>query len=529
MSTTIASLAIQISANAGQLSAQINQANQSLHSLEESTKRVDRSINSTGSSFSGLTNQLARFISVAAGVGALTWAVKQASEAEQAQMAFKTMLGSAEDAKDMIAELRDFAARTPLEFAGLQQNAVTLMQFGVESEKVLPILQILGDVSLGNAEKMQSMTLAFAQMSAAGKMQGQDLLQMVNAGFSPLQEISQRTGISMLELKKRMEAGALSTNLITNAFISATAEGGRFFGSMDNAADTFSGKLGKLKEEINQTGIAIGEQLNAGLKEAIEGISLFNAQSQEASNAISESWELVGYTIGNTVKFILFSFRLAQSGLIYAQVAFVDAAIAISEAFSGVRNESLRMLSEGIIAEGNKVYQMALDIRDGVEKQDNGNSNALDGEKARKAMIDELAAAQKKANDELERWKNKAGDIARSVDPLVEYTEKVKELQQAMALGGLTQEHYAAALEEAQQSLFKATQPERRDRRVTIASALSSGSSEMANFLAEATNRDARRNEQAQALEEQKRQTALLAQAVQLLGETPVLASTDIE
>lgn len=93
---------------------------------------------------------------------------------------------------------------------------------------------------MGNADRFQHLALAFAQVSAAGKLTGQDLLQMVNAGFNPLQEISKKTGKSISELKDDMADGAISVKMVEDAMKGATSEGGRFFGGMEKASKTFS-------------------------------------------------------------------------------------------------------------------------------------------------------------------------------------------------------------------------------------------------------------------------------------------------
>lgn len=90
----------------------------------------------------------------------------------------------------MIDDLREFAAKTPLQLSGLQENAKLLLSFGIEAQNILPYQKMLGDISGGNAQKMNQLTLAFAQMQSTGRLKGQDLLQMINAGFNPLQVIA---------------------------------------------------------------------------------------------------------------------------------------------------------------------------------------------------------------------------------------------------------------------------------------------------------------------------------------------------
>ena len=137
-----------------------------------------------------------------------------------------------------------------------------MLSFGISMEKILPTIGMLGDVAMGSQEKMNSLTLAFSQVQSAGKMQGQDLLQMINAGFNPLQEISKKTGKSMGELRKEMEKGQISFQMVEDAFKSATSEGGRFYKMAEKQSQTVNGKWSTLMDAINTKFMKLGEKLN---------------------------------------------------------------------------------------------------------------------------------------------------------------------------------------------------------------------------------------------------------------------------
>jgi tape measure domain-containing protein len=185
--------------------------------------------------------------------------VKIAAEAETASIAFEVLTGSVQESAEMVAGLRQLAAVSPLSIRDTQQAAKTMLSFGVASESILPTLKMLGDVTGGNSDRFKFMSLAFAQVRAAGRLMGQDLLQMINAGFNPLQEISKQTGESMVELKKRMEAGAISAEEVAAALKSATSEGGLFFGMIDRMATTTEGKSAILKDQVFGFKKALGE------------------------------------------------------------------------------------------------------------------------------------------------------------------------------------------------------------------------------------------------------------------------------
>jgi tape measure domain-containing protein len=120
---------------------------------------------------------------------------------------------------------------------------------------------MLGDVSMGNKERFQSLNLAFSQVQSTGRLMGQDLLQMVQQGFNPLQIISEKTGRTMVSLKKDMENGAISAGMVTEAFRNATSEGGRFYGAMDRQSQTVTGRISTLKDSFSQATGALTEAL----------------------------------------------------------------------------------------------------------------------------------------------------------------------------------------------------------------------------------------------------------------------------
>lgn len=163
---------------------------------------------------------------------------------------FEVMSGSAEKAKNLLAQISEFAAKTPFDKLGLSGAAKTLMAFGIESEKVLPTLKMLGDVSLGDQNKLNGLALVFGQIQSTGKLMGQDLLQLINQGFNPLTEISRQTGISVSDLKDAMSQGAISADMVTAAFKSATSEGGLFFNGLAKRSETLSGKISTLKDNF---------------------------------------------------------------------------------------------------------------------------------------------------------------------------------------------------------------------------------------------------------------------------------------
>ena len=132
-----------------------------------------------------------------------------------------------------------------------------MLNFGVETGRVLPLLKQLGDISGGNKDRLQSLSLVLGQVSAAGRLQGQDNLQFINAGFNPLQELAKMTGKSYAELQDKMSKGQITFENVTQAIRHATGAGGKFFGMMDKQSQTAAGKFATVKDIVIQQTVDI--------------------------------------------------------------------------------------------------------------------------------------------------------------------------------------------------------------------------------------------------------------------------------
>lgn len=168
------------------------------------------------------------------------------------QTSFEVMTGSAQEAKAVVEELTDFAAKTPFEMQDLAETVQLLMNYGFAADEAMDRMSMLGDIAQGDAEKMNRIATAYGQMSSAGKVQLEDIKQMIEAGFNPLQEISETTGESMESLYERISDGAVAVDEITASMQRSTAEGGRYFQSMDKQAQTFNGQISSLRDNIDQ-------------------------------------------------------------------------------------------------------------------------------------------------------------------------------------------------------------------------------------------------------------------------------------
>ncbi len=195
------------------------------------------------------------------------------AELEKTKVQLEVLVGEADKANTLFAEMTNMAIITPFSTGDIVDAGRLLLSFGASVESVMPTLSMLGDIAQGDANKMHLVTLAFAQMNATGRLMGQDLLQMINAGFNPLQIIAQELGHKDLKiLKKAMEDGAISADMVKEAFVIATSEGGRFHGMMDRISETMSGQWQAFTGEIEHTLATFGTKTGPTVVAAIKGM-----------------------------------------------------------------------------------------------------------------------------------------------------------------------------------------------------------------------------------------------------------------
>lgn len=191
---------------------------------------------------------------------------------QQMNASIETMIGKRKGEK-LNAELQEFAKISPLEFAPTVSTAQMMLGFGIDADKVTRYLQAIGDIAMGDTRRFQSLSLAFSQMSAAGKLMGQDLMQMVNAGFQPLQIISEKTGKSIGTLKEEMSQGKISAEMVQQAFLDATSEGGKYYKMSETASKTIPGAIAKLNDSMDLMFNDMGQNMEGALVGVIDAAS----------------------------------------------------------------------------------------------------------------------------------------------------------------------------------------------------------------------------------------------------------------
>lgn len=246
---------------------------------------------------------------ISAGVGAVT---AIGAQAEQTSVAFTTLVGSEEKAAGILKEINDFAAKTPYGNLDLTDNAKTMLNFGVQADKVNGYLRQLGDIAAGDKNKLGSLSLVFGQVASAGKMSGQDLLQFINAGFNPLKELEKMTGKTYAELQDMMSKGQIGFDAVAAAINHATSAGGAFEGMSDKLSQTISGKFSTLVGNIQQAAVDMFNEIKPIVNDIMD---LFLAIVPPIASAIRGILSVIAGVIGFIVNW------KTELGLLAAVVA----------------------------------------------------------------------------------------------------------------------------------------------------------------------------------------------------------------
>jgi len=231
-------------------------------------RQMDRSIK-------GLKSSLATVGIGVAAIGGLVGGVflRQAGIYEQAQIAFETMLGSADRAKNLLKDISTFAAKTPFEIQGLVDSSKRLLAFGFAAEEIIPTMESLGNISAGvGREKLPQLILALGQVRAATKLRGQELRQFTEAGVPLIEEIAKLRGVAEKEVADLVSKGEISFRDTEAALRNLTSGSGRFANLMVKQSKSLFGIISNLKDNFTLLAIEIGQALLPEAKKITEGI-----------------------------------------------------------------------------------------------------------------------------------------------------------------------------------------------------------------------------------------------------------------
>lgn len=357
-------------------------------------------INHTTSSLGGMNSMLAKIGGTVALSKLASDIIRVRGEFQAADTAIQTLLGSKEKADALMKQVREYAKISPLEFSDVTAATQMMLGFNIEAEKVPRFISAIGDVSMGEAQKFNSLTLAFSQMSATGKLMGQDLNQMINAGFNPLQQIAQTTGKSIATLKKEMSEGAISTEMVQKAFIDATSAGGKFYQMSENASKTINGQLSMIQDAMDAAFNEMGQKS--------EGIIMSGIQ---LTTSLIENYE----TIGKVLVGMIATYGVYKTALITN--------IALTRSWAvAARADATAKGIQAIATKAQTVAQLALNAAMKANPYVLAATLIVGVATAMWALHDSTTAAEKaqnKYNNEIDKFKQKEEERKQKIESLI--------------------------------------------------------------------------------------------------------------
>lgn len=231
---------------------------------------------------------------------------------------FTNMLGSAEAAKAAMDAIQEDAARTPFDMASLTQANQLLISAGKNAGYSRKVIMALGDaVSAtggGNAE-LSRMSANLQQIANVGKASAIDIKQFAYAGINIYQVLADYTGKSVQEVQKM----TISYDLLSQALIAASEEGGRYYNAMDTQSQTMNGRVSTLKDNVSQLAGLMTGDLSSGIGMVIGNLNNMVVAAQDAYK--KDGWKGLGEAIlglDNPISTIISSFGRLGSAAVSA-------------------------------------------------------------------------------------------------------------------------------------------------------------------------------------------------------------------
>lgn len=252
--------------------------------------------------------------------------LKAAADFEQTEIAFTTLLGSAEEAGKFLRELADFAAKTPFTIQGVEKSARQLLAVGFNAEEILPALKSLGDVASGlglGEEGLQRLILNLGQVKTQAKLTGRELRDFAVAGVPILDELAKNLGKTVVEIRDMISAGEIGSKDVIKAFNTMSSEGGKFANLMDKQSKSLNGMISNLADQWNLFLRKQGKHLLGWAKEFVDfGIKMLPKLSGAFDNvfasieSVGESLSIMGDMFSSAFPRATQFAREAISGLI---------------------------------------------------------------------------------------------------------------------------------------------------------------------------------------------------------------------
>ena len=248
-----------LSKNTNTLKDRLDKSNRSLRDTGRSAKTAQTGVR-------GLVGALRPLLTALAVVGTTRFVFVKTAELETQRKSLEVLTGSIEKTNKIIKELQDFGAVTPFTSSELIEQTKRLKAFGFETEELVDSTKRLSEIAGATGADLQGIATAFGQIRAKGKLQQEENLQLLERGVDITTELKRITGLQGDAFAEAMRKGEIGANLVNQAMINLTSEGGAFFGGATAQADTLNGRLSTLVDTVETLARTVGDELGDEIK-----------------------------------------------------------------------------------------------------------------------------------------------------------------------------------------------------------------------------------------------------------------------
>lgn len=472
--------------------------------LKNGLKNTTNELKKQKAGVSGVSDEMKKMKTLITGFiaaygGKKLWDLLIGSNAEMEQHAtsLEVMLGSASKASAMIEKMRDFAAKTPLTLENVISGGSLLMSYGVDESTLIDTMTKLGDLASGNAEKMDRITLAYGQMLAKGKVTGEELMQMTEAGVPLQTALAESIGVTGEEFSKMVSKGEVGIDALNKAITGLTTGNGKFAGMMEKQSQTMQGMLSTLQDNLSEFMRKMGEGAFGEVKSALQEASDLLAEWEE--DGTLDKWaQGVGVLLKNLIAFLKQAISVGldfKEAIIAGAVALgtfkiaigmgnvISAAVASIQHFTtATKAATAAQATFNAVGAANPyvfIASVVLTAIAGIATFIATTNNATQSVEELTQAASELSDEAQKSIDKtktLEEVMAKYGEVANSTKSAAEKTQTLKDLQEQLnSAYGNTKDAIDlvnGSYEENIKKLQAATEAERENARIQAQAAV---------------------------------------------------------
>lgn len=261
-----------------------------LHGVQKGVRQTQQVVEQSGQGieqmFSGIKSAAVSALGAFSAQQLASKVMNVRGQFQQLEVAFETMLGSAEKANSLMGQLVKTAAATPFDLQGVANGAKQLLAYGIQADDVNETLVRLGDIAAGLSIPLNDLVYLYGTTMVQGRMFTMDLRQFQGRGVPIAEELAKQFGVAKEKVGELVTAGKVGSEEMKKAIISMTSEGGKFAGLMEKQSHTITGQISNIEDAVDTMFNAIGQKSEGVINTGLSGVSY-----------LVENWEKIGKVV----------------------------------------------------------------------------------------------------------------------------------------------------------------------------------------------------------------------------------------